>query len=84
MILACRDAQEVRRAGWTAALSAWCEQQPDLVAFTGRCLIHRAELMPRRCLTDALEAADRARTDASRARTAVRRARRASAGEVHR
>ena len=63
VILACRDAQEVRRAKeWTAALSAWCERQPDLVAFTGRCLTHRAELMQLDgAWTDALEAADRAR-----------------------
>jgi DNA-binding NarL/FixJ family response regulator len=46
VILACRDAYEVRRAReWTDALSAWCQRQPDLVAFTGRCLTHRAELM---------------------------------------
>jgi hypothetical protein len=46
VVLACRTAHEVRRArGWAAVLSAWCENQPDLVAFTGRCLLHRAEVM---------------------------------------
>ncbi len=46
VILACQLAQEVRRAReWTAVLSNWCERQPDLVAFTGRCRVHRAEIM---------------------------------------
>ena len=44
VILACQDAHEVRRAQeWTAALSGWRKRQPDLVAFTGRCLTHRAD-----------------------------------------
>ena len=43
VILACEDAHELRRAReWTNALTQWCEGQPDLVSFTGRCLVHRA------------------------------------------
>ena len=42
----CRDAYELRRAReWTAALTRWCEQQPDMVAHRGLCLVHRAEIM---------------------------------------
>jgi DNA-binding CsgD family transcriptional regulator len=45
VVLACRQAHELRRAReWTATLSRWCEAQPDLVAFSGRCLVHRAEI----------------------------------------
>jgi DNA-binding NarL/FixJ family response regulator len=62
VILACQDAYEIRRAQeWTAALSGWCERQPDLVAFTGRCLTHRAELIQLRgAWLEALEEARRA------------------------
>jgi len=46
VILACSDAFEVARARqWTQALSDWKDEQPELVAFTGRCLVHRAEIM---------------------------------------
>ena len=62
VILACEEVYELRRAQeWTAVLARWCEQQPDLVAFTGRCLVHRAQLMQLRGdWPDALEEARRA------------------------
>jgi DNA-binding CsgD family transcriptional regulator len=46
VILACQEVFEVGRARqWTLALTEWADQQPDLVAFTGRCRIHRAEIL---------------------------------------
>ena len=45
VILACERAQDISRAReWTAQLADWCDAQPEMVAFTGRCLIHRAEI----------------------------------------
>ena len=46
VILACQEVFEVRRAReWTRALADWWALQPEMVAFTGRCLVHRAEIM---------------------------------------
>jgi DNA-binding CsgD family transcriptional regulator len=46
VIQGCRATYEVARAReWTVALTDWCAQQPDLVPFTGTCLVHRAEIL---------------------------------------
>ena len=46
VILACQAVFEVGRAReWTLALTEWTDKQPDLVAFTGRCRVHRAEIL---------------------------------------
>ena len=62
VILGCQEAHEARRAReWTSALSSWCDEQPDMVAFTGRCLLHRAQVMQLEgAWAQALEEADRA------------------------
>jgi DNA-binding NarL/FixJ family response regulator len=45
-ISGCNHAYVIDRSReWTAALATWCGSQPDLVPFSGRCLVHRAELM---------------------------------------
>src|SRR5215203_729620 len=47
VIASCEEAFEPRRAQeWTEVLTRWCEAQPQLVSFTGRCLAHGAGVLP--------------------------------------
>jgi DNA-binding CsgD family transcriptional regulator len=87
VILACQEVYEPRRAQeWTAVLTRWCEEQPDLVAFTGRCLVHRAEIM--QLHGDWSNALEEARRAGERLARSLNRAAAAQAsyrqGEVHR
>jgi DNA-binding CsgD family transcriptional regulator len=46
VIGACRSVFALGRAQeWTAALSDWCDRQPDMIAYTGECRVYRAELL---------------------------------------
>jgi DNA-binding CsgD family transcriptional regulator len=69
VIAGCEEAYEVRRAReWTGALSRWCADQPELVAFSGRCHAHRSEIMQLDgAWSEALDEARRARERAERA-----------------
>jgi DNA-binding CsgD family transcriptional regulator len=45
-IATCRRIYALERVReWTAALSSWCEANPQLGMFTGHCLVHRAEVL---------------------------------------
>src|SRR5829696_10406882 len=87
VISGCQEVYALRRAQeWTAALTQWCEEQPDMVSFSGQCLVHRAEITELHGeWRDALEEARRAR---QRCEQAKNRSAAAQAfylqGEVHR
>jgi DNA-binding CsgD family transcriptional regulator len=87
VIACCEEAFEPRRAReWTNALTRWCEEQPQMVSFTGRCLAHRAGILQLHgAWRDALEEARLAR---ERCEQAMNRAATGQAlyqqGELHR
>jgi DNA-binding CsgD family transcriptional regulator len=63
----CRQVYALGRAReWTSAFSRVCEQQPDMSAFTGTCMVHRSEILQLQgawpdALTEACRACERAR-----------------------
>jgi DNA-binding NarL/FixJ family response regulator len=62
VIEGCHELFDVNRAReWTAALTHWCDAQPELVLYRGQCLIHRAEILQLRgAWGDAVSEAQRA------------------------
>jgi ATP/maltotriose-dependent transcriptional regulator MalT len=63
----CRQVHALGRAReWTSAFSVMCEQQPEMVAFNGICLVHRSEILQLQgawpeALAEARRACERAR-----------------------
>lgn len=62
VISACREVWALGRVHeWTTALTRWCENQPEMVAYTGECRVYRAEIFSfRGAWPDAIEEARRA------------------------
>jgi len=62
LIEGCRQVYALDRCReWTAAVTSWCESQPQLVPFNGVCMVHRCEVMEMNGQWDAaLEEARRA------------------------
>ena len=86
VIAACQQVYAIDRSReWTAALSQWCEGQPDMVTFAGICQVHRAEIMQLQGAWP--QAIDEARRACARSRGIDRRATAAALyqqAEVHR
>jgi DNA-binding CsgD family transcriptional regulator len=62
VIAACQEVFALDRSReWIAAMTRWCDGQPDMVAFAGVCQVHRAEIMQLHgAWPDAIAAAQRA------------------------
>lgn len=69
LIVSCRQVYALDRAReWTAALSEWCQSQPQLIQFTGLCRLHRAEILEvNGAWQEAIEEAQRATRAVARA-----------------
>jgi DNA-binding CsgD family transcriptional regulator len=65
VIAGCHQVYALDRAReWTAVLSRWCDEQPELLTFTGQCLVHRSEILQingawNEAIVEARRAADR-------------------------
>ncbi|NJO32698.1 MAG: helix-turn-helix transcriptional regulator [Rhodospirillales bacterium] len=62
VIETCQQVHALGRAReWTFSLARWCEKQPEMMAFSGVCRVHCAEIMQLRgAWQDAIEEAGRA------------------------
>ena len=74
-----------RAREWTAAFTRWCDAQPEMLAFTGICRVHRAELLELSgSWSDALDEARRVGTLSAEANPGAAAAALYRQAEVHR